>query len=157
MDSKKDQILSKPFLSIYSNVSNIYREDGKSLLKWVTEEYRLDSHPGEKNERKEANITSYKEQFKNMLSLDIWIEKLAQWQASGYKLEIPQKEPVDSLKWNTILKAKLKQAMRRGTADLRKGPNQLPTQPPVNRQGMPNPEASHDELYLRSETRKRRY
>ncbi len=47
-----------------------------------------------------------------MLSLDIWIEKLAHWQENGYKLEMPKREMVDSLKWHHTLKFKLKEALK---------------------------------------------
>ena len=47
-----------------------------------------------------------------MLALDIWIDKLIQWQDSGYKLEMPQKEKVDPLKWNNTLRLKLSTFMK---------------------------------------------
>lgn len=102
-DSKTDLILAKPFRDIYQIAAKVYKEDGRSLLKWISEPYRSDGE--------NSQLEHKKDQFKNMLSLDIWIDRLAQWQANHYKLEMPVKEPVDPLRWNNTLKQKLKDAL----------------------------------------------
>lgn len=111
-DSKRDKILVEPFKNIFEIASYIYKMDGKSLMKWINEPYKSLKEGGQGEERKEVSIATYKEQFKNMLSLDIWIDKLAQWQMNDYKLNMPQKEPVDPLQWNHTLKIKLRDAIR---------------------------------------------
>jgi len=51
------------FLSCHSSLSTrlfqrYTNKDGKSLMKWVTEEYPLESQLGDRKERKEVNISS---------------------------------------------------------------------------------------------------
>ena len=147
-DAKTETILQKPYQYIGHTITNIYNQDGKSLMKWINEEYPLDSIGGDNKEKSDINITSCKEKFKSMLSLDIWIEKLAQWQASGYKLEMPKREMVDSLRWHTILSQKLKQAIR-GNPDEPRPPPSQGTNPKMSVQ---------EEMYIRGmEPRKRKY
>lgn len=118
-DSKADPILAKPFRDIYEVAAKVYKEDGRSLLKWISEPY--------KSIGENSQLEHKKDQFKNMLSLDIWIDKLAQWQANDYKLEMPTKEPVDPLRWNNTLKQKLREAL---SVERVPEPRE-PTQPPV--------------------------
>mmetsp|Transcript_6086 Transcript_6086/g.7046 ORF Transcript_6086/g.7046 Transcript_6086/m.7046 type:complete len:107 (-) Transcript_6086:608-928(-) len=103
-DSKNVQILAKPLMEIYQKISEIYQRDGLSLEKWLTESTSSNMLNNEGAVREEVTISTYKEQFKNMLSLDIWIDELLAWQANDYKLQMPNREPVDPLKWNNTLK-----------------------------------------------------
>uniref|UniRef100_A0A7S3KBU2 Uncharacterized protein n=1 Tax=Euplotes crassus TaxID=5936 RepID=A0A7S3KBU2_EUPCR len=147
-EAKADQILQKPYNIIGQTISKIYKEDGKFLMKWITDEYSLDVNGGNRKDKSDINITSCKEKFKILLSLDIWIEKLAQWQSSGYKLEMPKREEVDSLRWDMILREKLKEALRSRGA---------PSAPPENKTSN-QPSGAQDEMYLRAqEQRKRKY
>lgn len=140
-DAKADQILQKPYAFITQSITQIYNVEGKGLMKWITDEYPLDSSS-------QDNIASCKEKFKVMLSLDIWIDKLAQWQASGYKLEMPKREGVDSLRWNKILSEKLKQTFKAAIAARK------PTVPQPSRPVM----CAQEEMYMRGqEPRKRKY
>lgn len=93
-------------MEIFSTAKDIYKKDGQSLDSWLNESLRNSNH-GREFEVKEVSISTYKEQFKNMLSLDIWIDRLLQWQANDYKLEMPVRESVDPLQWNKVLKNKL--------------------------------------------------
>lgn len=147
-DAKTDAILQKPYNLIGHTITDIYNQDGRSLMKWINEEYPLDSFGGDSKNKTDVNITSCKEKFKSMLSLDIWIEKLAQWQVSGYKLEMPKREMVDSLRWHMILSQKLKQAIKQNTGE--------PRPPPSHGT---NPKMSvQEEMYMRGlEPRKRKY
>jgi hypothetical protein len=111
-DSKTDTILQKPMMEIYTEAYDIYSKDGKSLEKWLNESTASSIQNGSSGAKEEATISTYKEQFKNMLALDIWIDKLLQWQESGYKLEIPQKQKVDPLQWNNTLRLKLSKFMK---------------------------------------------
>jgi ribosomal protein S15P/S13E len=129
-DSKRDKILIEPFKNIFEIASYIYKMDGKSLMKWINEPYKSLKEGGQGEERKEVSIATYKEQFKNMLSLDIWIDKLTQWQMNDYKLNMPQKEPVDPLQWNHTLKIKLRDAIRSDYQEMvRNAPNEQITNP----------------------------
>lgn len=83
-----------------------------------------------------------------MMSLDIWIEKLAQWQDSGYKLEMPKKEVVDSLKWHSTLKLKLKEAVKYNSVAQNTPQKQMEVTP----SHLPN-----DSTVKVQETRKRNY
>lgn len=104
--------------------------DGKSLMKWINEPYKVHKEDGKTEERKEVSIATYREQFKNMLSLDIWIDKLTQWQANDYKLNMPQKEPVDPLQWNHTLKIKLRDAIKADYQEMMR--NTLVEQPVIH-------------------------
>lgn len=144
-DAKADEILQRPYKLIYQTITNIYNNDGKSLAKWINEEYLLDNSAGDSKGRDDLNISSWKEKFKTILSLDIWIEKLALWQASGYKLEMPKREDVDSLRWNMILSAKLKETLRG-----------RPTAPRPSGQQAPNPKmCREEEMFLRGQEPRR--
>jgi hypothetical protein len=94
-------------VEIYNEAFEIYSKDGKSLEKWLNESTASSIQNGSNAAKDEGTISTYKEQFKNMLALDIWIDKLLLWQESGYKLEIPQKQKVDPLQWNITLRQKL--------------------------------------------------
>ncbi|CAI2387382.1 unnamed protein product [Moneuplotes crassus] len=140
-DTKADQILQKPYAFITQSITKIYNVEGKGLMKWLTDEFPLDGSSHD-------NITSCKEKFKVMLSLDIWIDKLAQWQVSGYKLEMPKREGVDSLRWNKILSEKLKQTLKATIAARR------PTEPQPSRPAM----CPQEEMYIKDkEPPKRKY
>lgn len=106
-DAKTEPILAKPMVEIYNEAFEIYSKDGKSLEKWLNESTASSIQNGSNAAKDEGTISTYKEQFKNMLALDIWIDKLLLWQESGYKLEIPQKQKVDPLQWNITLRQKL--------------------------------------------------
>jgi len=107
-DSKAVIILDEPYHKIYSIAYEIYKNDGCSLDKWLSQS---NNENNEKYETKEVSISTYKEQFKNMLSLDIWVDKLLEWQRNDYKLEMPAREQVDPLSWNKVLKSKLNQVI----------------------------------------------
>lgn len=111
-DWKTVPILERPYNEVFQTASSIYKTDGQSLNKWLTESLHNSADNQEYEAKEEVSISTYKEQFKNMLSLDIWIDKLLQWQHNGYKLEMPVKEQVDPLQWNPILKSKLLQIMK---------------------------------------------
>jgi hypothetical protein len=99
------------YKEIYHIIAGIHHKVGKSLESWLNESLRNSAHGGEYEAKEEASISTYKEQFKTMLSLDLWIDKLFKWQIGEYKQEMPKKEPVDLLHWNTVLKAKLHKVM----------------------------------------------
>lgn len=110
-DVKSAAMLLEPYNKIFEVTYSIYKNDGQSLNNWL----RSSSQAGSNNDNNplvnQNSIVIYKEQFKNMLSLDIWIDKLLEWQRNDYKLEMPAKEQVDPLSWNKVLKSKLNQVM----------------------------------------------
>lgn len=110
-DVKSAGMLLEPYNKIFEVTYSIYKNDGQSLNNWL----RSSSQAGSNNDNNplvnQNSIVIYKEQFKNMLSLDIWIDKLLEWQRNDYKLEMPAKEQVDPLSWNKVLKSKLNQVM----------------------------------------------
>lgn len=110
-DCKVDKILETPFQEIYATASHIYKTDGQSLDNWLNETLKSASM-NMRETREEASISTYKEQFKNMLSLDLWIDELRKWQVNEYKLGMPRKEQVDPLQWNKVLKSKLIEVSR---------------------------------------------
>jgi hypothetical protein len=101
-------MLQEVYKKIYEIALSIYKNDGQSLDRWLTQS---NNEGNGDNDAKEVSISTYKEQFKNMLSLDIWIDKLLEWQRNDYKLEMPAKEQVDPLSWNKVLKSKLNQVI----------------------------------------------
>lgn len=106
------------YKEIFGVISGIHNKVGKSLESWLNESLRNSAHGGEYEAKEEASISTYKEQFKTMLSLDLWIDKLFKWQTGEYKQEMPKKEPVDLLHWNTVLKAKLHKVMNGEELDI---------------------------------------
>lgn len=123
---------------MYQKAVAIYKNDGQSLENWIDENLNNSATGGRVEPKDEASVATYREQFKNMLALDIWIDKLLQWQLNGYKLEMPVKEPVDPMNWNKILKAKFLRIMQED--------NPMHTPPPKadasSRTNMTNTDAS---------------
>ena len=87
---------------------SIYKNDGQSLNNWLNQS---NNESYGDYEAKDVSIATYRGQFRNMLSLDIWIDKLLEWQRNNYRLDMPAKEQVDPLSWNKVLRSKLNQAM----------------------------------------------
>ena len=111
-DAKNYPILEYTKNIVFNIASEIYEKDGKSLDKWLTESTQNNTNDGEYGWRQEVSISTYKEQFKNMLSLDLWLDKLLEWQINSYKLQMPEKKQVDPLIWNQNLKKKLNEVMK---------------------------------------------
>jgi hypothetical protein len=57
-DAKADEILQSPYSLIFQNITNIYNNHGKSLTRWINEEYPLDSSAGDSNARDDINIST---------------------------------------------------------------------------------------------------
>ena len=128
LDCKTTKILEDVYTNIFGITVSIYKNDGQSLDKWLTQS---SSEGNTDQDSKEVSISTYKEQFKNMLSLDIWIDKLLEWQRNDYKLQVPDKEQVDPLSWNKVLKSKLSQVINEENAVLQNNQPEVVTTGPV--------------------------